>query len=140
MSNKWTCQKCKREFNRKGQQHTCATKSLNEHFVNKYEAYKLYQQLLKKIGSQIGKIRVLSIPCCIHLIGTYDFIAILPKKDGVLEIRFALGRKLTNKRIFATVPLSSKSYKNCLRIQSPRDINSELLGWVKESYTLKDEK
>jgi hypothetical protein len=134
----WTCPKCKREFKRAKQQHTCATKPLNEHFKNKYEAYLLYQKLLKAIGSKIGKIKVLSIPCCIHLFGNYDFMAILPKKDGVLELRFALNRKLTGKRITACVPLSASSYKNCLTIESAKDIDSELLKWLKESYHLKN--
>lgn len=81
---------------------------------------------------------MLSIPCCIHPYGKYDFMAILPKKDGVLELRFALGRELKEKRITARIPLSSKTYKNCLFIKSPSDINPELLKWLKESYNLKD--
>ncbi|MBU2229338.1 hypothetical protein KJ810_02945, partial [Patescibacteria group bacterium] len=123
----WICEKCKRTFQREKQQHTCATKPIEEHFVNKHEAYLLYQKLLKTIGSKVGKIKVLSIPCCIHLFGNYDFMAILPKKDGVLEIRFALGKKLVSKRITACVPLSLKSYKNCLLINSAKDIDSELI-------------
>ena len=134
----WTCPKCNRVFRRTKQQHTCATKPLNDHFVNKYEAYKLYQELLKQIGSKVGKIKVLSIPCCIHLYGNYDFIAILPKKDGIIELRFALDRKLKSKRIFATVPLSSTNFKNCLLIKSTQDINAELINWLKESNGLKE--
>ena len=64
-------------------------------------------------------------------------MAILPKKDGVLELRFALDRKLKSKRIFACVPLSKNSYKNCLLIKSPKDINAELISWLKQSYNLK---
>ena len=134
----WTCPKCNRIFRREKQQHSCAAKPLNEHFKNKHEAYLLYQKLLKAIGTKVGKFKVLSIPCCIHLFGNYDFMAILPKKDGRLEIRFALNRKLKSKRIFACVPLSSKSYKNCLSIKSTSDINPELIKWLKESYCLKD--
>ncbi|MFC1663352.1 DUF5655 domain-containing protein [Patescibacteria group bacterium] len=133
----WTCPKCKRIFNREKQTHTCAYKPLEDHFINKYEAYKLYQTLLKKIAQKAGKIKVISIPCCIHLYGKYDFLAILPKRNGVIELRFALDRAIKNKRIFANVPLSKTSYKNCLLIRSPKDINKELLDWLKESYLLK---
>jgi hypothetical protein len=35
-----------------------------------------------------GRKLVVSLPCCIHLYGEYDFLAVLPKKDR-LEIRFA---------------------------------------------------
>lgn len=133
----WTCPKCERIFERAKQQHTCATKPIEEHFVNRHEAYLLYQKLLKNIGSKVGRFKVLSIPCCIHLFANYDFMAILPKKDGVLELRFALDKKLVSKRITACVPLSFKSYKNCLLINSAKDIDSELIKWLEESYSLK---
>jgi len=133
----WSCPTCERQFKRISQQHSCARKPINDHFVNKYETYKLYQTLLHTIGSKVGNFKVLSIPCCIHLVGGYDFIAILPKRRGVLELRFALNRALKNKRIFASVSLSSKSYKNCLLIKFSDDINSELITWLKESYELK---
>ncbi|MFA6553819.1 MAG: DUF5655 domain-containing protein [Patescibacteria group bacterium] len=133
---KWTCPECHRQFAKKGQQHSCATKPLKDHFTNKLEAYKLFQLLLKKIELQIGKIKILSIPCCIHLYGSYDFMAILPKMKGVLELRFALDHTLKNKRIFASVPISSTSHKNCLRITSAIDIDAELLGWLKQSYSM----
>jgi hypothetical protein len=63
-------------------------------------------------------------------------MAILPKKDGILELRFSLYRALKNKRIFISVPVSKTAYKNCLRIKSARDIDAELLGWLKQSYGL----
>ena len=136
----WVCPKCHREFSHQGQQHSCATKPLADHFTNKVEAYELFQYLLKQINTRVGKVKVLSIPCCIHLFGTYDFLAILPKMNGVLEIRFAADRPIKRKRIYITVPLSKTRYKNCLRIQGKKDIDVELLKWLKDSYTLKSNK
>lgn len=133
----WTCPKCKRVFHRTKQQHSCASKSLKEHFRNKKDAFLLYGHLLKTIRRDVGKVKEISLPCCIHLFGSYDFLAVLPKKDGVLEIRFALDRKLKNKRIFAAVPVSKSSYKNCLTIQSSKNINPEFIEWLRASYQLK---
>jgi hypothetical protein len=123
-------------FQRVRQQHSCATKPLSEHFKNKPEAFNLYKKLLSVIKIKVGKYKVISIPCCIHLFGKYDFLVILPKKDGIIEIRIALDRAIKDKRIVNCVPLSSKCYKNCLNINSPADIDSKLIGWIKESYSL----
>jgi len=123
-------------FQRAGQQHSCATKPLSEHFKNKQEAFSLYKNLLKVIENKVGKFKVISIPCCIHLFGKYDFLAILPKKDGVIEIRIALNHAIKDKSIVNCVPLSSTCYKNCMNIKSSADINSKLIGWLKESYDL----
>ncbi len=136
MPTQWVCPKCRRQFSKKDQTHSCATKPLRDHFTNKPEAYKLFQALVKKINSHIGRVKVISIPCCIHLFGQYDFMAILPKKDGVLELRFSLDRALKNKRIFISVPVSKTAYKNCLRISSAKEIDAELLNWLKRAYAL----
>lgn len=136
MAKLWACPKCHRLFEKKNQMHTCATKPLKDHFTNKPEAHELFLVLLKKINNQVGEVKVISIPCCIHLYGTYDFMAILPKKDGVLELRFALDRPLKNKRVYISIPVSKTSHKNCLLIRNAKDINTELLGWLKQACNL----
>lgn len=132
----WTCPKCGRIFEKKGQMHSCKKYPLPKHFENKQKAKELYDHLLKAMKSKIGKFKVISLPCCIHLYGTYDFIALLPKKDK-LEIRFALDRKIKSKRIFAAPPLSSKRYKNCLYVFNKSEIDKKLIEWLRESYMLK---
>lgn len=129
----WKCPKCGRIFEREGQMHSCNKVPLEEHFKNKDEAKTLFDYLVKIINTEIGHTEIISLPCCIHLFGKYDFIAILPKKYG-LEIRFSLDRQLKNPRIIQVVPLSSKSFKNCLKIESTKEIDSELIDWLRESY------
>jgi len=51
--------------------------------VNKVIAKELFEYLLQKIELNIGKCKIVSLPCCVHLYGTYDFLAALPKKDSI---------------------------------------------------------
>lgn len=132
----WTCSKCGRKFRKSNQPHSCKKVPLEKHFARKELAKELFDSLVKRIEANIGKVEIISIPCCVHLFGEYDFIAALPRKDG-LEVRFALDRELKGKRITTCVPLSSKTFKNCLRVNSAEEIDAELLGWLKESYYLK---
>lgn len=133
----WTCPKCGRIFARKKQPHTCDTVALEEHFINKKKAKEIFGHLLKQVNEKIGKCQIISLPCCIHLFGKYDFLAALPKKDR-LEIRFALDRKLDSPRLGQFVSVSSKHFKNCLDINSIGEVDRELLKWLNEAYNLKN--
>ena len=106
----WTCNNCGRIFAKANQPHSCHKVPLEQHFKNKDLAKKLFDYLVKEIEDKIGKVKIISIPCCIHLFGTYDFLAALPKKDR-LEIRFALDRKLDTSRLKQSAPLSLRNLK-----------------------------
>jgi hypothetical protein len=133
----WTCPNCNRIFEKIGQIHSCRKVSLEQHFINKEKAREIFEYLVKEINREIGKCKIISIPCCIHLFGKYDFLAALPKRDK-LEIRFALNRKLDGPRLKQSVPVSSKSVKNCLDLDGIKDIDKELMGWLNEAYYLKE--
>ncbi len=133
----WTCPECGRIFSKTSQPHSCRKIAPEEHFKNKDKAKELFDVLVREIDTKIGKCRIISIPCCIHLFGSYDFLAALPKKDR-LEIRFSLNRKLNTPRLKQAVPLSSKTFKNCLDLAAINEIDEELTGWLSEAYHLKD--
>lgn len=132
----WTCPKCKRIFKKAKQPHSCKKVPLLTHFAGKEKAKEIFDYLVEQINNHIGKSRIISIPCCIHLFGKYDFLAALPKKDG-LEIRFALGRKLISPRLKTCVPMSAKVFKNCFAISSKEQLDDKFLNWLKQSYNLK---
>lgn len=133
----WTCPKCSRVFQKTKQVHSCRTVPLDQHFKNKEKALEIYHALREQVTKRVGACREISLPCCIHWFGHYDFIALLPKKDK-LEVRFSLDRKIEDPRIYTTVPLSSDTYKNCLYLQDENDINTDILNWIKESYSFKE--
>lgn len=134
----WICSQCGRIFRKANQPHSCRTVPLEQHFAGKDEARTLFNFLIRQINKNIGGTKTISLPCCIHLFGQYDFLAALPKKDG-LEIRFALNRRLDTPRLKVSVPMSSKVFKNCIDIYTREEINKELLNWLTESYQLKVE-
>ncbi len=132
----WICKKCGRIFGKTKQPHSCQKIPVEEHFKNKGYAKEIFDCLVKKIRNDIGRCEIISIPCCIHLFGNYDFLAALPKKDK-LEIRFVLNRRLSGPRLKMCVPMSAKIFKNCLNLYKVENIDDELTGWLTESYHLK---
>jgi hypothetical protein len=133
----WTCPTCQRIFQKTNQPHSCKKVPLEKHFKNKELAKDLFDQLFSQINQRIGPCKAISLPCCVHLFGTYDFLAALPKKDG-LEIRIALNRQIDSSRLVQSVPLSTESFKNCFFIRTRGELDSEFLSWLKESYDLKN--
>ena len=133
----WTCSKCGRIFKSANQSHSCKKVDLEKHFEGKQEARELFDFLVEQIKNNIGKFKIISIPCCVHLFGKYDFLAALPKKDK-LEIRFALDRRLDSPKLKVCVPMSANVFKNCFDIISKEEMDKEFIGWLKESYYLKD--
>jgi hypothetical protein len=132
----WTCPKCERVFENTKQMHSCNKTPLDEHFKNKKRAKELFDHLVEQVNKNVGKCRIVSIPCCVHLYGQYDFLAALPKKEK-LEIRFALNRALRSPRIKQSVPMSIKVFKNCMDVSTKEEIDEELIKWLNESYFLK---
>jgi len=133
----WKCPNCGRIFERIGQPHTCHVKPIEEHFRGKELAKEIFDTLFARINAEVGKSEIISIPCCIHLYGKYDYLAALPKKDR-LEIRFALNRIIESPRLGQSVKVTKRSYKNCIDVRSVEEIDSEIIGWIKEAYHLKD--
>lgn len=133
----WTCVNCGRIFEKANQPHSCQKIPLEQHFKNKAKAKELFNILFKTINQEIGVCQTISLPCCIHLFGKYDFLAALPKKEK-LEIRFALNRKLNSPRLKQSVPLSADAVKNCIDITTVEEIDRELMGWLNKAYHLKD--
>lgn len=129
----WTCPKCERIFEKNSQVHSCRKISLEKHFKNKEKAKEIFNCLLEKVNEKIGKCKTISLPCCIHLFGSDDFLAALPKKDS-LEIRFSLNRKLENPRVIQAVLVSAKQYKNCIEIYQKKEIDSDLIELISEAY------
>jgi hypothetical protein len=99
------------------------------------EMRSLFEHLLDEVNSEVGKCEVLSLPCCIHLVGKFDFLAVLAKRER-LEIRFVLKRELANSRVQRSTRIAKTQYKHCVDVQAAEDIDEELLSWVREAYHL----
>jgi len=133
----WTCPQCGRIFEKANQPHSCKKVPLDQHFNNKPGVKYLFDHLLERINAEIGECQVISIPCCIHLFGRYDFLAALPKRDR-LEIRFTSEREMDHPRFHHCVPMSARVFKICLDVFKAEEIDEELMHWLQESYHLKD--
>lgn len=135
MATLWRCPKCKRQFQRKGQQHSCVSFPLAKHFENKRDVAKpLFDKLLRLMRAKIGPCTVVSLPCCIHFSARgRDFAAVYALKDG---LRFHIGadRPLKSPRIKQVAKVSTHRYMHELDVHSARELDAELMNWLAVSY------
>ena len=136
MKNLWKCPKCKREFEKKGQMHSCNLYPVSEHLKGKEKIAKpLYNELKKKIKENIGSFKVESLPCCIHFVSSYTFAAVYAMKDKI-KINFSLDRKLVSPRL-RSQQFSANRYMYELDVKDKKELDEELIGWLKMAYNFK---
>ncbi|PIU63297.1 hypothetical protein COX58_00305 [archaeon CG_4_10_14_0_2_um_filter_Archaea_38_6] len=127
----WKCPKCRREFLKTKQTHSCNVYPLENHFKNKEYAEKIFKKLVQKIKA-FGKVKIDSVQCCIHLVDKSTFAAVWPQKTG-LKMDFRLNYDMNNPRIMKKIKMSKNAYLYYLEISTENDIDKELLKWIKES-------
>jgi hypothetical protein len=111
---------------------------IDAHLPPRSAARSLFDALLAAIENRVGPCGVVSLPCCIHLAATDDFLAVLPKSDR-LEIRFTLHRRLDSPRIRACSQTGRTLHKHSVDVSQVEHIDAELLGWLREAYRLRAE-
>jgi hypothetical protein len=134
---RWRCTECGRSFARRRQPHSCKRVPVEAHFASKGTARSLFDALRAAVEEGVGACELVSLPCCIHLAATDDFLAVLPKRDR-LEVRFTLHRRIEAPRITGCAQTSRTAYKHSVDVAEVEAIDDELLGWVDEACHLRD--
>ena len=136
MAKLWTCPKCKRKFEKTNQSHSCTVYPVAKHLKGKEVGKMLYNALTTKMKKEIGRFRVESLPCCIHFVSTYTFAAVYALRDKI-RIHFTLSHKLDSPRIGRFSHVSGKRYMYSIDIKDEKEMDKELMGWIKESAKTK---
>ncbi len=137
MKNLWKCPKCKREFEKKNQVHSCTIYPLDKHFKGKEGiARPLYNKLKAKIKKEIGPLKVESLPCCIHFVSNYTFAAVYALRKKI-RIHFTLDHKVESSKIDKWSRASTNRYLYSIDIENEKQIDKELISWLKQAYNLK---
>ncbi len=94
-----------------------------------------YEKLIKEL-QKFGHIKIEPKKTSIHLGNRFGFAGVYTRSDYInLEVH--LKHKLANMRIAKVEQASPNRFHHTIKISSPKDIDRELLGWLKEAYDLK---
>ena len=132
----WTCPKCHREFKNKNQSHSCVIYPLENHFKGKEEVAKpLFDELVRVIEREIGPVKIESLPCCVYLVSDYTFGAVWALKKKI-KVDFRVDFQIDDPRIIKDVKMSANRYLYFLEITDRKQIDEQLIEWLRASYFL----
>lgn len=139
MKNKdlWTCPKCGRQFERKGQSHSCRPFPIEKHFENKPGGKLLFEKFKRAVKNQTGHFKTESLECCIHFVNGSTFAAVKIFRDKI-RADFSLSRKISSIRMKPPLRMSAHRFLYIIDIVQESDIDAELLGWIKEAHDIKN--
>jgi hypothetical protein len=109
--------------------------SVSGHFLNKDPVVKsIYERILKesrKFGTVIEEPKKTSI----HLVNKSAFAGVTTRKQAlILNIKSAVPIK--HARIAKSEQLSASRFHQEAKLTSPDEVDSELIGWLKEAYAI----
>ncbi len=132
----WTCPKCGRSFKRSEQNHTCVLIDKEDLFKKRPQELKALYKKVFEIVKKFGAFREETVlPDVIFFKTKSTFLAVKVKKDH-LEIEFFLDHIEDEPPVAKYLQTSKQRVAHVVKIDSPKDIDKQLINWMKTSYQL----
>ncbi len=95
----------------------------------------IYEKLIKEL-QKFGPLKIEPKKTSIHLGNRFGFAGVYTRKEYInLEIH--LKSRLKNPRVSKVEQASPNRYHHTIKLSSPKEVDKDLLGWLKEAYILK---
>lgn len=95
----------------------------------------IYEKLIKEL-LKFGDIKIEPKKTSIHLGNRFGFAGVYTRTDH-MNLEVHLNYKLASKRVSKVEQASANRFHHTIRILSPKEIDKELLTWLKDAYLLK---
>ena len=131
----WICPNCKKEFRNKNQAHSCAKVDLKDHLKNKSpQVIATFDKLMRELD-KFGEINLNPVKTSVQVKAGATFLSIKPKKEYT-EIEFQLGEEVDRLPIYKNIRISKNRVLHFAILKSPKEVNIQLVNWLKKSYEL----
>jgi hypothetical protein len=95
----------------------------------------IYEKLITDL-QKFGQLKIEPKKTSIHLGNRFGFAGVYTRKDYInLEVH--LNYKLTSDRVSKVEQASVNRFHHTIKLTNPKDVNKELLTWLKAAYDLK---
>ena len=108
----------------------------NDHLKDKeHVVTNIYNKLIKELH-KFGTLKIEPKKTSIHLGNRFGFAGVYTRKDYInLEVH--LNHKLTSERVSKVEQASANRFHHTIKLANEKDVDKELLTWLKEAYELK---
>jgi hypothetical protein len=131
----WTCPKCGNQFVNKNGFHSCRRWSLDEAFRGRPAFVRELFQHFREVIETCGPVRMVPYRDRVGFMVRVRFAGAAPKRD-CLEIGFWLPRRIASERFHKVETIYPNAHIHVLRISQPGELDSEVVGWIKEAYAV----
>jgi len=104
-------------------------------FEGKDENVQAIYTRLREALSALGPFQEEPKKTSIHLVRNAGFAGVHPRKS-YLYLNLRTDYPIDNPRIAKTEQVSKNRFHNELKLNSPDEVDEELIGWLKDAYTL----
>ena len=109
--------------------------TVTSHFQNKDKVVReIYECLLRKV-EQCGTVSEDAKKTSIHLVNRTAFAGVATRK-GAINLTIKGDRALSSSRVTKSEQVSAHRFHHEVKLTSPADIDSQLIGWLREAYKL----
>lgn len=107
-----------------------------DHLIDKEQIVTdIYEKLIAELH-KFGQLKIEPKKTSIHLGNRFGFAGVYTRKDYInLEVH--LNHKLKSDRVTKVEQASANRFHHTIKLTEPKDIDKELLTWLKEAYELK---
>ena len=131
----WICPECKKEFRNTNQGHSCYIVSIEEHLKNRSDTVvTTYHKLMHEVN-KFGRVTLNPVKTSIQVKSGATFLSIRLKKNS-LEIEFQSNEEIKSAPVYKNFIISNNRVLSCAVIESPKDVNGQLLMWLRRAYGL----
>ncbi len=131
----WICPECGRKFARNRQSHSCVQYDPEIQFMGKSpKARELYDLLINRIRT-FGDIEIYGAKWDITVRRLSTFLSVMAGKAH-LTVVFLSDRPIDDFPVYNSFHHSARRWSNAVKIESPEEIDDQLIRWLKEAYDL----
>ena len=95
----------------------------------------IYEKLIKAL-QKFGPLKIEPHKTSIHLGNRFGFAGVYTRKDYI-NLELHLNYKLSSKRIAKVEQASTNRFHHTIKLSNPKEIDKELLTWLRQAYELK---
>jgi hypothetical protein len=130
----WTCPKCGRRFVGRNMWHACGDYSVEGFLDGKGERARELFEGFERLIAACGPYEVAPAKTRVAFMGRVRFAGVSAVSDRGMTIAFGLPRRLRHPRIRKIEEYGGGWYGHWMRITDTKELDDELLGWLRESY------
>jgi len=132
----WICPKCNRSFKHENQNHGCRLIDKEGLFTKRPPLLKELYKKVKDIVDGFGEYREETLPPDVIFFKTKSsFLAVKVKKDHI-EVEFFLDQVEDVPPVAKFLQTSKHRVAHVVKVDDEKDIDAQLIGWMRASYDL----